>query len=130
VKHGVKSIMKIYGDDQEITGIYFVIELDGYQLTYRLPARVEKCQAILLGNLGRRARPETRKKIPKQAERTAWKILSDWVEVQLAMVELAQIEITEVFLPYMYEAATDQTFYEKIKNMGGLQNLLEHQKLK
>jgi hypothetical protein len=68
--------------------------------------------------MGPRTRPETKKKIPRQAERTAWKILSDWVEAQMAMIELSQIEITEVFLSYLYDHKTDQTFYEKQRNEG------------
>jgi hypothetical protein len=70
----------------------------------------------LLGNLGRRARPETRKKLPEQAERTAWKIVADWVDAQMAMIELAQIEFMEVFLPYLYDASSEQTYFEKLRD--------------
>jgi len=115
VKHGAKTIVKLYDTEKKINGIWFVIESENGDIPYKLPARVKKCEVILKSNLGPRTRPETRKKISQQAERTAWKILSDWVEAQMAMVELSQIEITEIFLPYIYDHKTNQTFYEKIK---------------
>lgn len=124
VKSGARTVVKIYDEDKKITGIWFVMQIDGKDIPFKLPSRVEACETVLISNLGPRTRPETRKKIPQQAERTAWKILSDWVEAQMAMVELAQIEITEIFLPYIYDQKNDQTFFEKIKSTN-FQNLLE-----
>ena len=69
-------------------------------------------------NTSKRAQPETIKKIPAQAERTAWKILSDWVEAQMAMIELAQVEFTEVFMPYLYNHQKQETYFEMIKARG------------
>ena len=71
-----------------------------------------------MANLSPRAQPQTRKKIPAQAERTAWKIVLDWVEVQLSMIELAQVEFMEVFLPYLYNGVTQQTYFETLKKQG------------
>ena len=48
----------------------------------------------------------------------SWKILQDWVEAQMAMIELAQIEVMEVFLPYLYDGQKKQTFFEQIKSKG------------
>ncbi len=125
VEHGARKILKIYSDDRIVVGICFELPYNGQEIQYKLEAKIEACEIILKRELGPRTRPETRKKIPKQAERTAWKILSDWVEVQMARVELGQIEITEAYLPNLYDAKNDQTFYEKIKSKGFI-NLLEH----
>ena len=124
VKHGARTVVKQYDEEGRTNGIYFLVPIDGHETPYKLPARIAECEVVLRSNLGQRARPETRKKIPQQAERTAWKILSDWVEAQMAMVELGQIEFTEVYLPYLYDQKTNQTLYEKIKEKG-LSNLLE-----
>ena len=82
---------------------------------FKLPAKVSQCEQILVASLSPRSRPETRKKVTAQAERTAWKILSDWIEAQMAMIELAQVEVMEVFLPYVYDVTRKQTFFEQIK---------------
>jgi hypothetical protein len=35
-----------------------------------------------------------------QAVRTAWRIVKDWVEAQMALVETQMVTTAEVFLPY------------------------------
>lgn len=129
VNHGARSIMKIYDDKKRISGICFSIPINGKEIPYKLPARIKEAESVLLRNLGPRARKETKDKIPVQAERTAWKILSDWVEAQMALVELSQVDVTEVFLPYIYDGVEDKTFYEKIKE-NDYRNLLGYSEQK
>jgi hypothetical protein len=62
--------------------------------------------------------PGTIAKIKEQSERTAWKLLSDWVDIQMSLIELDQVELIEVFMPYLYDVAKDQTFFEKMKAEG------------
>lgn len=118
IQHGAKQIMKTYDENQRLKAIFFSINIAGNDMSFKLPANVQQCEKVLLSNLSSRARPDTRKKVPQQAERTAWKILQDWVEAQMAMIELAQIEVMEVFLPYLYDGQKDQTFFEQIKSKG------------
>ncbi len=114
-QNGANKILKEYGPTGRIDCICFSIQIEGRDIHFKLPARVDRCEQTLRNNLSKRARPETLKKIPAQAERTAWKILSDWVEIQMAMIELAQVEVLEVFLPYVYDTVKRQTFFEGIK---------------
>ena len=115
VLHGALQILREYTKDGHLCGIRFSMLIDSQHILFSLPARVEKCGKILEANLSSRAQPATIKKIPAQAERTAWKILSDWVEAQMAMIELAQVEVMEVFLPYVYDPVKGQTFFEQVK---------------
>lgn len=120
VKFGARNIVKSYDSNGTLSGLCFVIEPHGTgQLTFSVPARTKEVERRLYSEV-RRPRPETKKKISEQAERTSWKLLSDWVEIQLSLVELGQVEFMEVFLPYavtgMSESGVPQTFYEKIKN--------------
>lgn len=118
VQHGATQILKRYGPDSRVDSICFSINIDGNDMPFKLPAKVQECEKVLLANLSARARPETRKKVPQQAERTAWKILQDWVEAQMAMIELSQTEIMEVFLSYLFDGQKGQTFFEQIKSKG------------
>jgi len=116
VKHGAKNILKLY-DQQKLTGIAFIISIDGRDIPFRLPARVDRVEQRLRKSI-KRPRSGTMNKISDQATRTAWRLLSDWVEVQISLIELDQAELIEVFLPYMYDPSKEQTFFEKIKKDG------------
>jgi len=48
----------------------------------------------------------------EQAERTAWRIIKDWVEAQMAIVAAGQAVMEEVFLPYVILPATNQTLFQ------------------
>ena len=108
------NIVKTY-EHQQISGLYFTVTINGRDIPFRLPARVNRIQEQLLSNV-RRPRKETTKRITEQAERTAWKLLADWIDVQLTLVELGQAEMGEIFLPYVYDHKTKSTVYERISS--------------
>nr|MBA3889820.1 hypothetical protein [Gemmatimonadaceae bacterium] len=54
---------------------------------------------------------------PDQAQRVAWRILKDWVEAQLAIVEAGLATLTKVMLPYAV-TATGQTVYQRLETEG------------
>lgn len=67
-------------------------------------------------------------KIPKkylndniQARRVAWRILRQWLEAQLALVELEMVPLEQIFLSYM-QTDDGRTVYERLeeKRFGGL----------
>ena len=39
-----------------------------------------------------------------QAERVAWRVLKDWLEAQLALIEAGVADMAEVMLPYLHVA--------------------------
>ncbi len=48
-----------------------------------------------------------------QAVRTAWRIVKDWVEAQMALVETKMASTTEVFLPYAI-GRDGKTMFQKV----------------
>jgi len=50
-----------------------------------------------------------------QAERVAWRIVKDWVEAQLAILESEMVHLDEIFLPYMVNN-NGQTVFEIYRN--------------
>ena len=117
-QHGARQIVKQFTMDGRVSGILFSLDIEGQEVPFKVPAKVDECAKILTNQLSSRARPETRKKIPKQAERTAWKIASDWIEAQMAMIELAQVDIMEVFLSYVYDPAKEISYFDALKKTG------------
>jgi hypothetical protein len=117
-QHKASLIVKMYDPDGKVEAIAFEVNCGGTALTFKLPAQIAACEQTLRGHLGPKTRPETLKKIGEQAVRTAWKIVADWIDAQMAMIELAQVDLLEVFLPYVYDRSRDQTYYQRIKARG------------
>lgn len=97
--------------------ITFRLMVQNVPLFFQLPAKVEACFDVMWKEV-KKPRADTKQRIREQAQRTAWKIVSDWVQVQLSMIKLEQAETLEVFLPYVYDPVNDQTYYRKLKDRG------------
>lgn len=116
VSHGAMNILKLY-EEKRLVGVAFILCVGGKQIPFRLPARIDNVEKVLRGQV-KRPRSGTLSNIRAQAERTAWKLLADWVEIQVSLVELQQVQFMEVFLPYVYDHAKQQTFFEKLEQTG------------
>jgi len=113
VRAGATHIAKTY-EDGETSGILFQLKVKEQFITFKLPAKAEAVIEVFAKSV-KRPRKDTMKNIRNQANRTAWKILHDWVEIQCTMVLLEQAENIEVFLPYVYDMNKEQTLFEKMK---------------
>ncbi len=112
MKHKAKSIMKNY-DEESITGLSFLIDTGTQQIPVRLPVKVEECLEVLKRE--KKNSPRSNIKATKeQAERVAWRILKDWVEAQMALLDIEMVELQEIFLPYI-EIPNGQTIYQALE---------------
>lgn len=101
--------------DRICTAVTFRLVLPGQvPMFFQLPAKIEPCFKVLWAEI-KRPQVDTKKKTQEQAERTAWKIVADWVDIQISMILLEQAEPLQVFLPYAYNPVTETTFYEQLK---------------
>ena len=107
VKHGAKKIMQDYNEAGHITALAFMIDTPLGPRGIRLPANVEAVHAVLLRQKVKSDRD--------QAERVAWRIVKDWVEAQMAILESEMVQIDEIFLPYMIDRA-GETLFQKYRN--------------
>ena len=111
MKHNAKSIMKNY-EGETITGLSFLIDTGVQQIPIRLPVRVDECLKVLKKE--KRENPQKKiKDTREQAERVAWRILKDWVEAQMALLDIQMVRFEEIFLPYI-QTNNCQTVYEKL----------------
>ena len=111
MKHNAKSIMKNY-EGETITGLSFLIDTGVQQIPIRLPVRVDECLKVLKKE--KRENPQKKiKDTREQAERVAWRILKDWVEAQMALLDIQMVRFEGIFLPYI-QTNNGQTVYEKL----------------
>ena len=111
MKHKAKSIMKNY-EGESITGLSFLIDTGILQIPVRLPVKVDECLEVLKREKANGAR--SIKATREQAERVAWRILKDWVEAQMALLDIEMVKFEEIFLPYI-EMQGGQTIFEKLE---------------
>lgn len=112
MKHKAKSIMKNY-DGESITGLSFLIDTGMQQIPARLPVKVEECLKVLKQEKKNSSRSNI-KATRDQAERVAWRILKDWVEAQMALLDIQMVRFEEIFLPYI-ETQNGQTVFERLQ---------------
>ena len=111
MKHNANSIVKNY-EGETITGLSFLIDTGVQQIPIRLPVRVDECLKVLKKE--KRENPQKKiKDTREQAERVAWRILKDWVEAQMALLDIQMVRFEEIFLPYI-QTNNGQTVYEKL----------------
>lgn len=107
VKHGAKKILQDYDDAGRITALSFMIDTPLGPRGIRLPANVDAVHKVLIKQKVKCDR--------EQAERVAWRIVKDWVEAQMAILESEMVQMEEIFLPYMV-SASGQTLFEAYQN--------------
>lgn len=104
--HGASAVMTEY--DKEggfVSAISFQITIGERKMGFRLPCDWRPVFIILTKGKKNPHWDETRKRHwvsewEGQAVRTAWRIVKDWVEAQMALVECQMVTTQEVFLPY------------------------------
>ena len=112
MKHKAKSIMKNC-EGESIVGLSFLIDTGSQQIPVRLPVKVDECLEVLKREKKNNSKSNI-KATREQAERVAWRILKDWIEAQMALLDIEMVKFEEIFLPYI-EISGGQTVFERLE---------------
>ena len=104
-QHGASAIMTDYDKEGAVVALSFKLILEGQNMGFRLPCDWRPVYEILtkgkkFDNWNQAKNDRQKKLYREQAERTAWRIVKDWVEAQMALVETRMVTVPQVFLPY------------------------------
>lgn len=127
VAHGARTVMIGYGAFGNPESLSFEVFSAQGDISFRLPANVGKVQSLLekqLYDSNYRSydsvyQAQRKEKLRKQAPRVAWRILKDWVDAQMAIIETEMVTLEEVFLPYM-QVKDGRTLYQLMQHQGFL----------
>lgn len=108
---GAVQIMKDFDPQGRVIAIYFGINFNGQRLNFRMPLRLNAVYKIISDNRVRKTTKGAHLDWA-QAQRTANKILLDWVNAQCTLIQLQKTEAAEIFLPYLYDGKS--TLYERL----------------
>ncbi|OJJ21395.1 hypothetical protein BKI52_12615 [marine bacterium AO1-C] len=112
VNHGATKIVTDYQNKIPVS-VTFAIELDGRLVPYSLPANHKG----VLNAMQKDIKIPKRYKTEEQAVRVSWRIIKDWIEAQMALIDAHLAEMTEVFLPYLI-TKKGNTLYTEFKEKG------------
>lgn len=117
VKSGANKIVADYKDGIP-TGVTFCLMVDSNMVGFCLPANYE---GVLMA-MKKDPKVPQRACTKEQALRVSWRIVKDWVEAQMAIVEAKLADVAEVFLPYAI-TKSGNTLYQEIKSGDGMKLL-------
>lgn len=112
VKHGASKIVTDYEGGLPCA-VTFCLTLNSQMVAFSLPANYR-------GVLKAMAKDKKVKRIyvnDDQALKVSWRIVKDWVEAQVALVEAQLADVAEVFLPYAV-TKNGNTLYQEIGSSG------------
>lgn len=109
-KAKARAIMLQFDADGLTEAISFQINSGNGLLSFRLPCNTDQIYRVLQGNSKVPRRLQTR----AQATCVAWRIVKDWLEAQLAIIEAGLVTTEQAFLPYALNAS-GKTLYETLK---------------
>jgi hypothetical protein len=107
-KAGAHQILHEYDPLGNVCALSFRINTKFGQMAFRLPSNIAAVEATLRKHYRRGKMVST-----DHATKVGWRILKDWVEAQLALIETGMVTVEQVFLPYA-QSATGQTIYEAL----------------
>ncbi len=100
-------IMEYEKGTGRITGIAFKMEFNGNTMVFSLPIRWRQAKEVMSREGNPRAWDD------EYCYRVAWRIVRNWLEQQMALIEIEMVEMREIFLPYMVQK-DGQTLYQNI----------------
>ena len=116
VAHGARSVHKEFGPSRQPVAVAFEIATPFGLQAFRLPVRTAGVLR-LLETAPELKRSHSIKRDEAQATRIAWRIMKEWIQAQLALVETDMAALSEVMLPYL-ELDSGESLYERITRRG------------
>lgn len=114
VKHGAEKIVTDY-TNKIPTAVTFCLMLNGNLAAFSLPANYSG----VLKSMKSDSKVPRKLLTDEQALKVSWRIIKNWVEAQMAIVEAQLADVAEVFLPYAI-TKSGTTLYKEIKSNGML----------
>lgn len=118
VEHGARAVMMEYDNRGRIKALAFKVVMPNGELPIRLPIDAAATLKVLQRQAQNREIPG-RYANEEHAYRVAWRIIKDWVEAQMSLLETEMVKMQQIFLPYVI-TPDGQTIYDLMAGKGFL----------
>jgi hypothetical protein len=108
---GARKLQVEYDDSGQPSGLSFLIQTKIGERGFTLPARVDAVHRVLEQQY-KRGKVQRRFTTRDQAARVTWRILRDWLDAQLALIQADMASLEEVMFAHMIQGPEDKTIYQ------------------
>lgn len=113
-RRGVASISTQYSESGSPNGLAFELRTPHGLRAFHLAVNVDGVHALL------RDDPKVKRAGPRfttreHAERVGWRVVKDWLEAQLALIDADMATLDQVMLPYLVVDQDGRTLYESYR---------------
>lgn len=115
-KAGASAVAVLYTDGQP-DGMTFTLRTPDGERAFHLPVDVPAVHTLLTSQARGNRRVDAR---PEQAARVAWRIVKDWLEAQVALIQAHLATLDEVMLPYLVVDLDNRTLREQWRDRAAL----------
>ncbi len=123
--HKARRIAFDSDDEGRAIGIEFSLVLQGKTLSFRLPVRLDNAMQLVKQSYASAGRGIGGQALQDQAYRTAWANIRDWIEAQMALIDIGMVRTEEVFFPYLLNQE-GKTYFEAFEEHLALPSPAEH----
>ena len=109
-KKGATEIMTMFDSNGQPDGLKWRVKTQNGPTAFAMPVNIDAIFKIMTRNRVHVTNATLRR---TQATNTAWRIIKDWVDVQMALLETEMVDLEEIFLPYMLFG--DKTVYQTLQ---------------
>jgi len=120
-KYGATKIMKEYDEFGNPARLFFAIMTEHGEMPVKLPVNTDKVLDVFKVQVSDGKLPRKYwggEWAIEQAHRVGWRIIKDWLDAQLTILQIEMVKVQEIFLPYAYDANTQQTLFQKMEEKG------------
>ena len=105
----------MYNEDGITSSLAFKCFVNEQLISFKLPMEEEKILKVFENEYKEGKLSKKYADNVEQARRTGWRIIKNWIDAQMALIEIHIVTFEEVFLPYMYDEKNDETLFDKLK---------------
>jgi hypothetical protein len=106
--------------------ITFAVDYNGRPLNFLLPCNIEGVKRFMETDKPTRDRlvkAGKMKTIDQHALNVGWRVVKDWIEAQVALIQIDMATIEEIFMPYLVIDAKGTTLSQKMLKGDGFKML-------
>lgn len=109
------AIMSEFDGFGNVAAISFRAKTEFGVMAFRLPIDVKATEALLRKHVNDGGRKRwANNQWEEQARRVGWRVIKDWIEAQMALIETGMVKLEQVMLPFAH-TPTGETFYERLR---------------